>query len=135
VHKTILTAFFFIFCFQITQAAPQQSTFTLNWEDHVREITSGLKSTKAAKNQAEILKNFRSKLLEEINSAKDMESPVFERKISLFNRMNALFLDKFQEGSCETIRTRWPLIKNSEADNKFEIDQLEEWLNLICPRY
>lgn len=86
------------------------------------------------KKHAETLKAFRTKLLEDINSAKDMESPVFERKISLFNRINALFLDKFQSGSCDSIKMRWPLIKNSEADNKFEMEQLDEWINSICHR-
>lgn len=131
-YSRLLILFFFIFLFQEIRASEHPINYNSNWEDQLREINFNLKKTTLPTKQAEILKSFRSKLLSEINSSKDMNSPNFEKKISVFNRMNALFLDKFQKTSCPSIKSRWELLKTSESDNKFEVQQIENWLNTIC---
>jgi hypothetical protein len=121
---------FFAFSFSKASAEPLRDS--AYWEDQLRDLKINLKRTTLPSKQAEILKGFWVKLSADINSAKDMNSPIFEKKISLLNRMNALFLDKFQKPNCASIKARWALLKSSNSDGKFEAQQVDEWLKWIC---
>jgi hypothetical protein len=131
-YSWLLTLFFIMLALPQVNASEQPLTYNLNWEEQLREINFNLKKTNLPTQQAEILKTFRAQLLTDINNTKDMNTPVFEKKISLFNRMNALFLDKFQKSNCTSIKSSWALLHASEANNKFEAQQIEAWLNWIC---
>jgi hypothetical protein len=104
----------------------------MNWEHQLRELNFELKKNSLPTKQAAILKTFHNTLLKDINNTKSMNSPLFEKKISLLNRMNALFLDNFKKQNCSNLKIKWELLKSTEPKMTFELQQVDTWLDWIC---